>query len=203
MPGLADTRGLQQNEFHKSIASQINKQIDSVSAVLVLANGTVPRVTVGTNYALSTLSAIFPETLATRIAFLLTNVTNILYVNLSKDTVPDVLKDAPQFLLNNPIALQRKHLSLKDNPDMKKRRTQFLEAVNGAERDGLEMLVDLFDWLGSLEPQARMKVAPLYKKPHTIVANIIGSLTRHVRELLRRLEKALDGVRKVKRTFVG
>jgi len=185
-PGLADTRGLQQDKLHKrSIASQVKKHLGSVSAVLFVANGTVPRVTVGTNYALSTLSALIPEALASRVAFLLTNVTTPLDVNFSKDTVPDVLKEAPQFLLNNPIALQRKYLNLKDNPDMKKRRAQFREVVNVAERDGLEMLVDLFDWLDGLGPQPRMKVAPLYKKPHTIVANIIGSLTRHVRGLLR------------------
>ena len=94
-PGLADTRGLQQDELHKkSIASQIKKHIDSVPAILVLANGTVPRVTVGTDYALSTLSAIFPETLASRVAFLFTNVTSPLHWNFSRDTVPDILKDA-------------------------------------------------------------------------------------------------------------
>jgi len=68
---------------------------------------------------------------------------------------------------------------------MMKRRAQFREAANVAERDALEMLRDLFDWLDGLGPQPIMKVAPLYKKPHTIVANIMGSLTRHVRELLR------------------
>jgi len=185
-PGLVDTRGLQQDELHKkSIASQIKKYIGSVSAVLFVANGTVPRVTVGTNYALSTLSAIIPEALASRAAFLLTNVTSPLDINFSRDTVPDVLKKAPQFLLNNPIALQRKYLNLKDYPNMRKRKTQFREVVKVAERDALEMLVDLIDWLDSLGPQPRMAIAPLYKKRNTIVANIIGPLTRHVRELLR------------------
>jgi len=183
---LADTRDLQQDELHKkSIASQIKKHIDSISAVLVLANGTRPCVTVGTDYALSTLSIAFPETIASRVAFLLTNVNSLLYVNLSKDTIPDVFNEAPLFLLNNPIALQRKYLNLKDNPDMKKRRTQFREAVNVAERDALEMLVDLFDWLDGLGPPPRMKVTPLYKKLNTIIANIIGPLARRVRRLLR------------------
>jgi len=159
--------------------------VDSVTAVLVVANGTVPRVTVGTDYALSTLSAILPETLASRIGFLFSNVTSPLHFNFSKDTVPDVLKEAPQFLLNNPIALQKKRRNLKDNPDMRKRRTQFREAVHVAERDALEVLVGLFDWLDGLKPQPIMKIEPLYKKPHTIVANIISTLTRHVRELLR------------------
>jgi len=185
-PGFADTRGLQQDELHKkSIASQIQKHIESVTAVLVLANGTVPRLTVDTDNTLSTLSAIFTDTLASRVAFLLTNVNNHLYTNFSEDTVPDALKDAPQFLLNNPIALQRKYLNLKDNPDMEKQTTQFREAVNIAERDALEMLVELFDWLDGLESQPGMKVGPLYRMRNTIVANIIGPLTRHVRKLLR------------------
>jgi len=185
-PGFADTRGLQQDELHKkSIASQIKKHIDSVSAVLVVANGTVPRITAGIDNALSTLLAIFTDTLASRVAFLLTNVNNHLYTNFSKNTVPGALKEAPQFLLNNPIALQRKYFNLKDNPDMKKRTAQFREAVNVAERDALEMLVELFDWLDGLESQPGMKVAPLYKTRNTIVANIIGPLTRHVRKLLR------------------
>jgi hypothetical protein len=42
-----------------------------------------------------------------------------LYWNFSRDALPDVFKDAPQFLLNNPIALQRRYLKLKDDPNMR------------------------------------------------------------------------------------
>jgi hypothetical protein len=58
-PGLDGIRGLQQDEFHKrSIASLEEKHIDSVTAALILIDGTVPRSTVGIVYALSTLSAV-------------------------------------------------------------------------------------------------------------------------------------------------
>ena len=64
-PGLADARGIHQDELHKeSIATEIQNHIDSVTAVLILANGSVPRITVGTDYALSALSALsalFPK----------------------------------------------------------------------------------------------------------------------------------------------
>ena len=100
-PALADTRSPQQDELHKrSIASQIKKHIGSVSAVLVLANGTVPRVTVGTDYALSTLSAIFTDILARRIAFLLGNITSPLHSNFSKDTTPDALPNSSSTTLS-------------------------------------------------------------------------------------------------------
>jgi hypothetical protein len=163
---LADTRGIQQDELHKrSIAAQIKEHIESLTAVLVLANGTVPRVTVGTDYALSTLSTIFPKSLASNIAFMFTNVSSPLHWNFSGDTIPDALKDAPQLLLNNPIALHKKYLRLKGDPNMKKGMSELLRAVKAGEQSALEMLVDLFDWLDSLEPQPTREIFPLHDEP--------------------------------------
>jgi hypothetical protein len=149
---LADTRGVQQDELHKSIAAQIKKHVGSVNAILVLANGTVPRVTAGTDYALSTLTAMFPNLLS-NIAFIFTNVLSLLHLNFSGDTIPDILKDAPQFPLNNPVALQRKYLRLKDNLNIRDRRTDMCRDVKAGEQNALEMLVELFDWLDGLKPQ--------------------------------------------------
>ena len=110
-PGLAKTRGIRQDELHKKrIVDQAERDIDSVTAVLVLANGTVPRVNVGTDSALSILSTIFTRTPSKNVAILLTNTSNPLYQNLSE---PESCKGAPQFCLNNPSALQRKHLEPK------------------------------------------------------------------------------------------
>ena len=160
---MADTRGLQQDELHKkSIAAQIKKHVDSINAVLVLANGTVPRVTVGTDYALSTLSTIFPQTLVNNIAFMFTNVSSRLHWNFSQENVPEVLSGAPHFLLNNPIALQRKYRNLMNDSSMKKRRTDFRSAVKSAEEETLGVLVDLFDWLDRLEPQPTADVVSRY-----------------------------------------
>jgi hypothetical protein len=100
---LADTRGVHQDELHKkSIATEIQDHIDSVSAVLILANGSVPRITVGMDYALSALSALFPKTMANNIAFVFSNSPTYLSLNISKVFIPDILKEAPQFLLDNP-----------------------------------------------------------------------------------------------------
>jgi hypothetical protein len=52
----------------------IEKYSDTITAVLVLANGAFSHVTVGTNYALPTLSTLFPKSLASNIAFTLANV---------------------------------------------------------------------------------------------------------------------------------
>jgi hypothetical protein len=170
---LADTRRLQQDEFHRrSITSQIKEHIDSVTAVLVLVNGTVPRITIGSNYALSILSAIFTKSLASNIAFLFTNVLSPLHWNFSEDTIPDVLRGAPHFLVNNPVALQKKYLKLKDDPCMKIGSADFRKAVTASEEDALEMLVDFFDWLDSLEPQSITKNVPPYQEAQKIMSMI-------------------------------
>ena len=96
-------------------------------------------------------------TLTDNLAFMLTNVSGPLYQNFSGDTVPDVLKDAPQFLLDNPIALQRKYLKLEDDIKSTSKRAKMRKMVEAGEEQALEMLVDFFDWLDSLEQQPTME----------------------------------------------
>ena len=176
---MADTRGLQQDEIHKrSIATEIQKHIDSVTAVLVLANGTIPRITVGTDYALTTLSAIFPKTLANNIAFVFTNVPSPLSWNFSQDTIPEVLKDARQFLFDNPLALQKRYIMLKDDRNKKKVKTEMRNDVKAGEQKGLEMLTKLFDWLDGLESQPTMQIVHLYDISQTIESMITNTLAQ-------------------------
>jgi hypothetical protein len=176
---LADTRGIEQDELHKNnIATEIQKYIDSITAVLILANGTVPRITVGTDYALSTLSGIFPKSLAKNIAFVFTNVASPLSWNFSTDTIPAVPKDVELFLLDNPNALQKKYLSLINDPDKKKARADMRRVVLDAEEWALEMLVKLFDWLDGLRPQPTTEIVYLYNLSQDIEAMITNALAQ-------------------------
>ena len=176
---MADTRGIHQDELHKaSIAAEIQNHIDSVTAVLILANGSVPRITVGMDYALSALSALFPKTLAKNIAFLFTNSSTYLSLNFAQGAIPEILKDAPQFLLDNPIALQKKFRGLKDDPNKKKLGKEMQKEVKNAEQRALEMLVNLFDWLDDLEPQPTTDIVALYKKSRAIESKITHTLTQ-------------------------
>jgi len=107
-------------------------------------------VTAGTNYALSILSSVFSKHLTSKIGFMFTNVLSPLHWNFSGDTIPEVLEGAPQFLLSNPVALQRKYLKLKDDPSMKRAKGTLRKEIKAAEQVALEMLVELFDWLDRL-----------------------------------------------------
>ena len=176
---MADPRGIQQDALHKrKIATHIKEHIDSITAVLVLVNGTVPRVTVGTDYALSTLSTILPKSFAGNTAFMFTNVSNPPHWNFSGDTLPDVLRDAPQFLLNNPVALQRKYSKLKDIPNMNKERANLRNEVKAGEQNALETLVHLFDWLDGLTPQPMTESTSLYEHSQAIEATITNALAQ-------------------------
>ena len=94
---------------------------------------------------------------------MLTNVSGPLYQNFSGDTLPDVLRDVPQFLLDNPIALQRKYLKLKDDVKSGSKGAEMRKTVKASEDQALVMLVDFFDWLDGLERQLAMKAVTFDK----------------------------------------
>ncbi len=195
---MADTRGIEQDEHHKrNIATEIQKHINSVTAVLILANGTVPRITVGTDYALSTLSAIFPKSLAENIAFVFTNVPSPLSWNFSADTIPDSLSDAEQFLLDNPVALQKKYLVLKGDSNKKKVRMVMRKAVLAGEERALEMVVKLFDWLDGLASQPTTEIVYLYNMSQGIEAMIANTLAQMDQAATKKAEidKLIDGLK--------
>ena len=97
-----------------------------------------------------------------------TNVSSPLHWNFSGDTIPEPLQDAPQFLLNNPIALQKKYQKLKDDPNVKKGRPDLRKAVKAGEENALEMMVDFFDWLDGLKPQPTTGIFPPIEVPPKI-----------------------------------
>ena len=130
------------------------------------------------DYALSALSALFPRSLAKNIAFLFSNSPTYLSLNFAQDAIPEILKDAPQFLLDNPIALQKKFLEFKDDPSKRKMKKEMQREVEHAELRALEMLCDLFDWLDVLEPQPTTEIVALYKKSRAIESKITDTLNQ-------------------------
>ena len=116
--------------------------------------------------------------MANNIAFLFSNASNHLALNFSQDAIPERLKDAPQFLFDNPIALQKRYLQVKDNPGKKKARRDMRKVVMSAEQKAFDMLVGLFDWLDGLEPQPTTEIIALYEKSQTIAAKITNTLAQ-------------------------
>ena len=61
---------------------------------------------------------------------------------------------------------------------MKKRRADLRDVVKSAEQNALKMLVDLFDWLNSLEPQSTTEVVSIYEHSQAIEAKITNGLAQ-------------------------
>jgi len=137
------------------------------------------RVNVGTDYALSTLSDLFPKSLASNTAFMFTNVSSPLHWNSSEDTVPDVLREAPQFLLDNPIALQKKYLRLRYKPYMKMGKASFRKEVKASEENAINTLVDLFDWLDDLEPMTVEDAKAIGADTHPSMDQAVAKGAKH------------------------
>ena len=169
-----------------------------MTAVLILADGAVPRVTVGNDYALSTLSAIFPKSIASNTASMFTNVSSPSHWNVYRDTLPEFLKGAPQFPLDNPIALQKIYSKLKDGSNVNKQRADLRKAVKAAERNALEMLVDLFDWLDGLKPHPMTGIVSLYENSQAIEAKVTDVLAQmnQASKIEAKIEEQMEKSRK-------
>jgi len=186
---LADTRGIARDEGHKAnIVTEIQKHINSVNAVLILANGTIPRLNVSTNYVLSALSAVFPKTLADNIGFVFTNIPSLLSWNFVSTSIPEALRHARQFPFDNPIALQKRLISLNDDPKIKKGKKNLQKAVQESEQEALEVLVELFDWLDGLEPQPTKEIVYLYGLSQNIEFSITSTLAQMDQAAAKKVE---------------
>ena len=178
----------------------IQKHIDSVTAVLILANGCAPRLTVGTDYALSTLSSIFPKSLTENISFMFTNVPSPLFSNFDMDTLPEVLRAAEPFLFDNPVAAvaaQKKYNYLRGDLAKKKVKTVMRNAVLASQEKALEELVKLFDWLDCLRPQPTTEIVYLYNISQNIEATITSTFAQMDQAATKKVgvDKLMDAVK--------
>jgi len=191
--------GLHQDTLHKeSITTEIQNHLSYVNAVLILANGSILRITASMDCALATLSTLFPKGLANNIAFLLSSVPTPASLNFPDNAILKDLKDAPKFLIDNPIALQKNYLKQMGRLDQKTL-NKMKDSIQRAEDDALEMLVELFDWLYGLEPQPTNEITTLYKKSQDIESKVTDTLfqmnqaaTKTV-EIKRLMEKLSNG----------
>jgi len=194
---LADTRGLNQDALHKkNITTEIQNHLGYVNAVLILAIGSNPRISVSMDYALTTLSTLFPKGLANNIAFLLSSVPTLASLNFPYDAILNDLTHAPKFLIDNPIALQKNYLKQMGHLD-KKTLKKMKDSIQKAEEGALEMLVELFDWLDGLGPQPTKEIITLYEKSQDIESKVTDTLTQMEQAATKMVEiKKLMGDRR-------
>ncbi|KAF8341041.1 hypothetical protein F5887DRAFT_1284148 [Amanita rubescens] len=205
-PGLADTRGLERDDQHKaSIARAIEETIPIVNAVIIIANGTEERLGAATDYALTMLSSIFPNTLANNIGILFTNVASRICLNFQQNSLPPALRPEPgsdiknQFLLDNPLALWKKLSRTRDQSSMSRRDLEeYEDAVNASHTKALRELVHLFNWLDTRIPQPTNEIISLQKKSQEIEDRIDNAILQ-----AENLSETKEELKKVKNSNKG
>ncbi|KZW01531.1 hypothetical protein EXIGLDRAFT_65004 [Exidia glandulosa HHB12029] len=186
-PGLCDTRGVEQDAVHKaSIANAIREHIGQVDAILVMANGTNERLTVPTDYALNTLSAMFPASIAGNIGFLFTMVDNLLSFNFQQSSLPDCLQDAELYTIQNPLALvtkYRERLQTAALPTPSQAKI-FHTLLTNVYDTTMETLNSMFEWIDDLQPVPTAEISVIYNMTTGIESGIADVLAR-----LRQMER--------------
>ncbi|KAJ7825753.1 hypothetical protein B0H14DRAFT_2819458 [Mycena olivaceomarginata] len=185
------------NSTRRGIATEIKEQVTAVHAVLILANGTLPRLSVSTEYALTTLSSIFPKSLADNISLVFTMCSNPLSINFTNDAVPPSLKTAPQFYMDNPLSLLHRYREMKAKGQHKRQLRAASDHVVASEAAALQTMVRIFDWLDDLKPQPTTDILTLFIKSQTIQQQISDTASQmaqaqakseEIKRLIRQIE---------------
>ena len=189
-PGLVDTRGIAQDESHKgNIKEAIEQSVTSVNAVIILTNGTVKRLAVTTDYALSTLSSMFPRTLAYNIGIVFTCVVGRLRCHFESQSLPEALRGIKgnRFILDNPVAMwQRLNEICREDGDVGSEDGELEELESEIEEcyeKALRVLALFFDWLDTLTPQPTTDILTVYEKYHEIERGI-DTVLSHTSQLM-------------------
>ncbi|CAE6457776.1 unnamed protein product [Rhizoctonia solani] len=165
-PGLADTRGIDQDEAHKAkINKAIQDYITTIDAVMIMANGTVQRLGVATDYTLNVITAMFPHSIIDNIGFVFTHTDPLTH-----------------WLIQNPLAYYQAYKKLQEQNASAKllaRGKRDLEQFYG---DTIDTLNDWLDWLDKRRVQPSKSINDLYQMSNNIESSIERALTAITRQ---------------------
>ncbi|KIK53796.1 hypothetical protein GYMLUDRAFT_178498 [Collybiopsis luxurians FD-317 M1] len=212
-PGLADTRGIDKDNEHKqAIANAIEANFEIIDAVLILANGTIPRLGNATEYALTVISGMFPYSIIENIAFVFTMVTDPLSFNFEKSSLqPEALQSASMWSINNPLAQWKKYQEkLKNKEEYDEDILQDMEdSVRSSYKKTLKTLGQIFQFLDKCKAQPTNDIHDLYIMSTDIEASISNVIARMDQtedkraklKALRANKDSQDQVRKVNEAY--
>ncbi|KAL5637665.1 hypothetical protein ACGC1H_002066 [Rhizoctonia solani] len=176
-PGLADTRGIDQDQKHKEkINRAIQQHVNTLDAVIIMANGTIQRLAAATDYTLNVITAMFPHKIIDNIGFIFTH-TDPLTFNFQKGSLQPELKDAKHWLIQNPLAYyqnyKRLHAEGTSEAILKRGRRDLEQFYD----DTVDTLNEWLVWLDSRHVQPSKDINELYQMSNNIEKNIDKALT--------------------------
>ncbi|KAJ1304174.1 hypothetical protein OPQ81_008574 [Rhizoctonia solani] len=162
-PGLADTRGIDQDNKHKAkINHAIQEFITTIDAVIIMANGTTERMLAATNYTLSTLTSMFPHSIINNIGFIFTH-CELLTKNLDMGALPEELRGARNWTLENPLAFNKNYQREKDAGGNEALLEEGRQRLLTIYKNTVETLNDWLNWVDERDPQPTNEINRLYQ----------------------------------------
>jgi energy-coupling factor transporter ATP-binding protein EcfA2 len=187
-PGLADTRGLDRDEEHKSsIIEAIRVQVTTVDAIVVLVNGTQERLSASTEYALTAIGSMFPRSIAGNIGFMFTQVNDALSMNFSPSSLPFGLQSAERWTIQNPVAQFVKYQELVA-ANLLQSELEDLQKVLFENFDKtLKTLVRFMAWVDGCTPQPTKAIQDLFDMTMAIESQVVNVFARILQQEERRV----------------
>ncbi|KAJ3903758.1 hypothetical protein F5879DRAFT_1023311 [Lentinula edodes] len=195
-PGLARTRGIDMDNEHKAaIANVVKKHFEVIDAVIILANGTLARLGAATEYALTTISGMFPNSIVDNIAFIFTMVSDPTSFNFERKSLPEELRKAKIWSINNPFAQWTKYQEklAQDPPTIDEEILQEIdEGVHRSYTKALKMLGQVFQFLDKCKVQPTNSIYDFYIMSTDIEAAISNVIAR-----MDQIENTRNGLKKL------
>ncbi|CAE6527646.1 unnamed protein product [Rhizoctonia solani] len=178
-PGLADTRGIEEDKRHKErIYRAIQDLITVIDGVMIIANGRVERLSVATDYTLNILATLFPRSIVDNIGIIFTNTgAGGAGLNFQIQSLPLELRKAEYWCLDNPLSLYKNYSAQKaangfrrgqESKQQKNLETSYLEAT--------ETLDDWLEWLDDRREIPTTAIIELYQKSAHIESRLFETI---------------------------
>ncbi|KAG8723783.1 hypothetical protein FRC11_002308, partial [Ceratobasidium sp. 423] len=179
-PGLADTRGIEEDKKHKErIYRAIQDLITVIDGVLIVANGRVERLTVATDYTLNILATLFPRSIVDNIGIIFTNTgAGGAGLNFQMQSLPPELRRVEYWCLDNPLSLYKNYAAQKATNGFRRgqewKQQQNLET---SYQEAIETLDDWLEWLDDRREIATTAIIELYQKSAHIESRLFATIT--------------------------
>ncbi|CAE6461011.1 hypothetical protein ACGC1H_003103 [Rhizoctonia solani] len=179
-PGLADTRGIEEDKKHKErIYRAIQELITAIDGVMIVANGTVERLTVATDYTLNILATLFPRSILDNIGILFTNTdAGGTGLNFQMQSLPSELRNVQHWCLNNPLSLYKNYSTLKAGSNFVRNQESIQKRnIETNYQDAVEILNDWLEWLDERNEIPTTAIVELYQKSSHIESRLFSTVT--------------------------
>ncbi|KAJ3815210.1 hypothetical protein F5876DRAFT_31223 [Lentinula aff. lateritia] len=207
-PGLADGCGIHKDTEHMAaIVHAIAENFNAIDGIVILACGHVPRLGLSTHYTMNALSNMLPKFLSDNVAFIFTMVSSPLMLSFDTDWLPQELRTAHTWSIDNPSALWFKYQKrLTEEPPLEEdHREEMNEISHRAFKRATKTLSQFFQYLDKRKVQPTQPVLELYKISVDIETRISNTIARisqaeDKRIRLQKLQVELENEERIKQT---